>query len=220
MHLFLQALAFVGLLSPVLAHGYKVTLDQGQEQLLAAYKSYNNGRKLETEDTIVVDCYVHFMKTADGVGATMDMLDAQMEHLNEQFAPYFRFEVKGTTETLDDDLARTNRLGTAKDNQMRNMLHTGTKRDLNIYLIDSLSLGWGTPPFLFNDQFGYPRFLDGVTIKYDSMPGGSGTHIYYETETDFVEIDTSEGDNLVHEVGIWPDMYVQFWQSELRWATF
>ena len=65
---------------------------------------------------------------------------------------------------------------------MKNALHKGDKRVLNVYFVQlgSGTLGYATFPFIDNGK------LDGVVVRFDTLPGDGGRF--------------GEGDTLVHEV--------------------
>jgi len=170
-----------------------------EEHLVDVYLQHHQGRSLEERETTEVECYVHFVKSSNGTGATMDMLIDNMQVLNDAFDPYYHFTVRETTETIDDDLYFINRPGGRKDRELRPMLHRGTSETLNIYLVDSAGFGFSSFPL---ELPFYGIELDGVTLNFNSMPGQRGT-----VPADNYQSLANEGKTLVHEVGHWLGLY-------------
>ncbi|CAE6462535.1 unnamed protein product [Rhizoctonia solani] len=79
---------------------------------------------------------------------------------------------------------------------MKNKLHVGTAKDLNIYSVgftNSKLGGFSTFPRWYS---GAPK-LDGVVFKWNTTPGGS-------------RVKYNQGKTLVHEVGHWAGLYHTF----------
>lgn len=88
--------------------------------------------------------------------------------------------------------------GTKADRRMKESLHRGTARTLNIYLNDAVSdggalLGIARFPWLVARH----RELDGVTINVASLPGGRARGY-------------NLGDTVIHEVGHWFGLFHTF----------
>lgn len=151
---------------------------------------------------VTIPVAFHVIQGSGGSGAVSDFAIAdQIDVLNDSYSG-----VSGGTDTgLRFELVSTDRTtnpawlpmdyDSAKSRQMKNQLHEGGSRTLNVYttvLNDGL-LGWATFPSNYD---GAPK-IDGVVIDYGTLPGGA-----------LVPYDL--GATLTHEVGHWVGLYHTF----------
>ena len=148
--------------------------------------------------TIPTVFHVVSKETLSGAAETrMDtMIAAQMDVLNDAFAGTtaadaadspFRFDLVKTTHTVNPTW---NTVVPGKvERDMKQALHEGDSRTLNVYVADIGAglLGWAYFPKGYNNG---RDFIDGVVMLDESMPGGTAGKY-------------ALGDTLVHEVGHW-----------------
>lgn len=138
-----------------------------------------------------IDVYVHVISGAADEGGVADStIEAQMDVLNDAFAPSgWSFNLLGVTRTTNDAWYRVAQ-GSTAERDMKLALHRGTADDLNIYTAQVSSLGWSTPPW---DHQRRPH-EDGVVLSESSLPGGTSAPF-------------NLGDTGVHEVGHWMGLH-------------
>lgn len=145
----------------------------------------------------------HVVTGAGGVGAVDDATIAkQIEVLNQGFAGAelqgtaantgFKFVLQETKRWSNNtwftgvDTASTERA-------MKTATRVGTASTLNVWSTDTSNLGFATFPSWYA---GDPK-MDGVVIKYTSVPGGSATNF-------------NLGKTLTHETGHWMGLWHTF----------
>ena len=146
--------------------------------------------------------------TVAGGNIPQSWIDAQIDVLNDSFRGRtggadtgFRFvlaSVDRTTQPQWFNLIPANgderRLyrGSGKEIKMKQALHEGGVKTLNIYTakLGQFLLGWAYYPSSFVGSNPLPRFFDGIVLEYRSLPGG-----------DLGPYD--QGDTATHEVGHW-----------------
>lgn len=164
--------------------------------------------------SLTVSVYVHVITNTSGAGYVSDTaIQNQIAVLNKAYngldsdrapgqglsaqatanTPY-RFVLAGTDRTANDTYYTAGPNTTAEVN-MKNALHKGTARDLNLYLnnMGGGLLGWATFPW---DYASKPN-MDGVVVLYSSLPGGSA-------------VPYNLGDTATHEIGHWLGLYHTF----------
>lgn len=155
-----------------------------------------------TSGSVAINVYVHVITNKKGAGNVSDAAIAnQIKVLNDAYSGLtggantpFRFQLAGTDRTKNDKWY-TAVLGTRNERDMKNALHRGTARDLNLYTnnMGQGLLGWATFPW---EYAGAPT-MDGVVCHFASLPGG--TLAPYNL-----------GDTATHEVGHWLGLYHTF----------
>lgn len=139
---------------------------------------------------------IHWHTITSGSTGTVSptTIASQVSVLNKAYAGSgFSFTLASTTSTNNAAWYTALAYGSAQERAMKTALHTGGKRDLNIYtaaLTDDL-LGWATFPRTIVDR------MDGVVLLDTSLPGGSGAPF-------------NLGDTAVHEVGHWLNLHHTF----------
>jgi hypothetical protein len=163
--------------------------------------------------TVTIPVAFHVVRkstTLAGGNVPRSQIDDQIDVLNAAYASSgFRFrlvDVDRTTQPQWFNLIPANgderRLfrGSGKEVKMKQALHEGNARTLNIYsaALGQFLLGWAYLPSDFAaENGGLPRFYDGVVVDYRSLPGGS-LQLY------------GEGDTGTHEVGHWLGLFHTF----------
>ncbi|UNI16227.1 hypothetical protein JDV02_002686 [Purpureocillium takamizusanense] len=138
---------------------------------------------------INVDLYFHVVSASQSGANFLDdnVVKKQVQVLNEDYAPGgISFILRDTTRTVDRDWA-TNRNELA----MKQKLHRGGPRDLNLYFLDRLEDdGYGI--CTFPERLSEPNgtTLDGCLVKASTAPGGAASRF-------------NLGKTAVHEVGHW-----------------
>jgi hypothetical protein len=159
--------------------------------------------RLESEaTTVTVNVYVHVIRNSSGAGDVSDTKIAnQIKVLNDSYSGLtggvntkFRFAVV-STDRSNNNSWYTAQPGTSAETQMKNALHKGTARDLNLYFnnMGGGLLGWAT----FPSDYASRPLMDGVVVLSASVPGGSAAPY-------------NEGDTATHEVGHWLGLYHTF----------
>lgn len=183
---------------------------------VAAWVKKNGARArtaASSDATVTVPVAFHVLRknlTLAGGNIPNQQVEDQIDVLNAAFASSgFQFELETLTRTTRSEwfkMAPTPGSsdvryfrGSSKEIKMKQALHTGGARTLNIYTADlgKRLLGWAYFPSSFAEDGGLPRFYDGVVLDYRSVPGGS-LRIY------------GEGDTGTHEVGHWLGLFHTF----------
>ncbi|MFI5777591.1 zinc metalloprotease [Nocardia sp. NPDC051570] len=145
-----------------------------------------------------IPVHVHVIRSAEAGKVSADQIKQQIEQLNKDFGAsplsMFTFQLMGTDET-DNSSWFTAPPTSSVYNEMKPKLRKGDKNALNLYLNDVGEgyLGFATFPA---DYRAKPQ-LDGVVVKYTTLPGGSLTG--YNT-----------GKIATHEIGHWLGLYHPF----------
>ncbi|KAK0126816.1 hypothetical protein ONS95_008395 [Cadophora gregata] len=143
---------------------------------------------------ITVKTWIHVVavnETLDGGWIPDDQLAAQMDVLNENYAPnHIQFVLEGITRTVNPHWAT----GVNDDTelQMKSALRKGDYKTLNIYFQQSLwsnIIGFARYPTT-TDVGSVDFNISGPTLLYTTVPGG--TREYYNL-----------GKTATHEVGHW-----------------
>jgi pregnancy-associated plasma protein-A len=155
-------------------------------------------RELRTARSVNIPVYVHVINKGTGVtngDITATMITNQISVLNNAYAstPYY-FTLVSTDRTTNSTWF-TAQPGTSAETQMKNALHKGTSKDLNLYFngMGGGLLGWATFPW----DYASKPLMDGVVVLYSSVPGGTAAPY-------------NLGDTATHEVGHWVGLYHTF----------
>ena len=168
--------------------------------------------------TVTIPVAFHVLRkdtTVSGGNAPLSWIEAQIDVLNEAFSGAtggvdtgFRFTLASVDRTtkvswfklfyVQGGIPRYFR-GSHKEIQVKEALHEGGPRTLNVYTgaLGKFLLGWAWFPSDFAGDGAFPRYLDGVVIDYRTMPGA-----------DYGPYD--EGDTLTHEIGHWLQLFHTF----------
>lgn len=143
----------------------------------------------------VVGVYANVI--TDGVNGNIpdQMIFDQIAVLNAAFAPTgWSFQLAGPIARVNNPTWYTGCYGSA-GSAMKNALHRGTAKDLNIYTCSPSGgiLGYATFPADYDTAPG----LDGVVLLDQSLPGGNAAPY-------------NGGDTGTHEVGHWMGLYHTF----------
>jgi hypothetical protein len=155
---------------PKVRCGTEDPTDAEKTEMMQAVTDYYSARRHLAQDTetIVVETYFHIIKSSTGRGATMQMVQDQVDVLNQAYAPHFFFNLTGVTETVNDDWYKLRRLS-VQDLTMRATLRQGGADAINVFVANSRGLGWAQPLMSYKLS---PE-TDGVIILDQSMPGGT-----------------------------------------------
>lgn len=145
-----------------------------------------------------VNVYFHVVNKGTGI-ANGDVSDAmirdQIDVLNNAYGPQWgwNFNLVSTDRTTNATWY-ANCYGSS-ETAMKNALHKGTAKDLNIYSCNPSGgiLGYAT----FPSGYASAPLKDGVVVLYSSLPGGSAAPY-------------NLGDTATHEVGHWMGLYHTF----------
>jgi hypothetical protein len=190
-------------------------LQQVRRDTIASWVAKNPARAKSartSSSTVTIPVAFHVIRKDTSLGGgdvPAKQIADQIKVLNAAYASSgFQFTLVSTTRTTEPSLfnlvsggvsdSRYYR-GGGKEFKMKEALHEGDARTLNIYsasLGQSL-LGWAWFPSDFTGDAPLARYLDGVVLDYRSLPGGS-LSIY------------NEGDTATHEVGHWLGLYHTF----------
>ena len=119
------------------------------------------------------------------------LIQIQTQVLNQAFAPIgTSFRLAGIDRTINPTWSNG-----GNEQAMKNVLHKGGPADLNIYIVSDLGGETGDTNFPWEYQVN--PGMDGCSILYTTMPGGS-LEPY------------NKGIALVHEVGHWLGLYNTF----------
>jgi hypothetical protein len=151
--------------------------------------------------TVSINVYFHVISNGSNGNISDTMIANQIKVLNDAFSGLtggfntrYRFTLAGTTRTSNSTWY-TAGPGTAAETAMKNALHQGTAKDLNVYSSNPGGglLGWAT----FPSSYASKPLLDGVVLLHSSLPGGSAAPY-------------NLGDTGTHEVGHWLGLYHTF----------
>ncbi|CAE6493645.1 unnamed protein product [Rhizoctonia solani] len=139
---------------------------------------------------------IHANETYNGGYLSSAQVDSAILALNSQFIgsgfTFERAQLKYTKNAKWFNEVDKNQLTL----DMKNKLHTGTAKDLNIYTVSFMNSkrgGFATFPWKYTKE---PK-LDGVVMKWNTTPGG-GLSNY------------NQGKILTHEVGHWAGLFHTF----------
>jgi hypothetical protein len=155
--------------------------------------------RLAATRRIRIPVRVHVMRAADEVTGEVsdEQVEAQVAVLNQTFrgaeseaaaTTGFRFVLKGTDRYANDAWHVDQ-----KSRKYRSRTRIGSRRTLNIWVVDSPYLGIATFPW----DVEHNGEVDGVRVDFETLPGGSAT-------------DYDLGKTATHEVGHWLGLYHTF----------
>jgi hypothetical protein len=153
-----------------------------------------DGRLGVVGNPATVDVYVHVIQRNGNSPATNAQIANQIAVLNTAYAP-----VNLTFRLISTDRTNNNTWYTGcaggSERAMKNALHQGGSRALNLYLCEPSYgiLGYSTFPW---DYAASPA-MDGVVILDSSLPGGTAAPY-------------NLGDTATHEIGHWLGLYHTF----------
>ena len=162
-----------------------------------------------------VPTYVHVVHHADGTGNVSDKaIKAQMNVLNTTFGGFeggvatgFKFELAGVTRTANTEWYLAGPT-TSGERAMKQALRQGGNDALNMYLTTAgVYLGWAYFPNVLDNA---TRYLDGIVVDWESMPG---TSTRYEGQYDL-------GKTVPHEVGHWLNLHHVFNGGCNNWGDY
>jgi hypothetical protein len=182
------------------------------ETQMTHFVSTHNGLENLRLPPVTIEVYFHVITNAAGTGNVTDtVVGQQIQALNDSYSggnggvdTPFRFHLAEIIRTSNNDYFTMDH-NSAIERTAKTALRRGGRRDLNIYTCNPPRglLGWGTFPW----RYGTPGILgaaktahdplDGVVIKYSTVPGGTATNY-------------NQGKTLVHEVGHWLGLYHTF----------
>lgn len=142
--------------------------------------------------------YWHVIHVGPGTsqGSVADsQIENQVRVLNEAFEPgTFSFYLAAIDRT-NNSAWYTAAFGTTAEREMKNALHQGTARDLNVY---STNVGNGFLNYAtFPLEYASRPLQDGAVVHFSTLPGGSGAPY-------------NLGHQLVHATGYWLGLYNTF----------
>jgi len=144
-----------------------------------------------------IDVFFHVITDSNNNGVLDPaVLDDQVGLLNDFFGPSgFTFTIIGA-ELIQDNAFFTLAMGSEAEYVLKNTRHIGIARTLNLYTADLVGglLGWAT----FPNEYKKTPSMDGVIVRYDTLPGVLEGGPY------------SLGMTAVHEVGHWLGLYHPF----------
>ncbi len=143
----------------------------------------------------LINVYFHVINKGAGIAngdISTQMISEQINVMNGGFASTgWSFNLVSVTRTNNSTWFNDCE---ANEAAMKNALHAGTAKDLNVYTcVPGPYLGYATFPSSYANQ---PK-LDGVVLLHSSLPGGSAAPY-------------NLGDTGTHEVGHWMGLYHTF----------
>lgn len=142
----------------------------------------------------VINVYFHVVSSGTTGNISDQMIADQMTVLNNAYAGWgYSFNRVSTDRT--SNTTWFNDCYGASETPMKNALHRGTAKDLNVYTCNPSNgiLGYATFPSSYTNS----PLLDGVVLLHSSLPGGSA-------------VPYNEGDTATHEIGHWMGLYHTF----------
>ncbi|KAF8073887.1 Metalloprotease [Lyophyllum atratum] len=177
-----------------------------QADVLAIEQEFKEGKaSLSTSDAalapIEIDVYWHVISantTLTGGWVPNSQIDAQMAVLNQDYAEAgVSWRHVDTTRIISSDwFGRIRESNSADANTMKTIFRKGGATVLNVFTVGfpgSTLLGYATFPWSYRTQ----SPIDGVVIRYSSLPGGSA-------------LQHNGGRTLTHEAGHWLGLYHTF----------
>jgi hypothetical protein len=162
-----------------------------------------------------VPTYVHVVHHADGSGnVSSRAITDQMNVLNVTFGGFeggvatgFKFSLAGVTRTANTEWYLAGPT-TSGERAMKKALRQGGDNALNIYLTTAGPyLGWAYFPNILQNV---NRYLDGIVVDWESMPG---TSTRYAGQYDL-------GKTVPHEVGHWLNLHHVFNGGCSNWGDY
>ena len=151
---------------------------------------------------VTIPVIFHVIQADSSSGSVSNaVIDDQMQVLNDSFDGTtggadtgLRFELVGTDRTVNPSWSPMD-YESPQSEAMKNQLHEGGSRTLNLYstVLTGGLLGWATFPSSFQSA---PK-IDGVVFDYRSLPGGSFANY-------------NLGATVTHEVGHWAGLFHTF----------
>lgn len=143
-----------------------------------------------------VNVYFHVINRGSGISngdLPIEMIESQIAVLNASYSGW-TFHLQKVTRSTNVKWFNL-KMGTRVERDMKNALHEGTAKDLNVYTANLQKglLGWSTFPTMYSAS---PND-DGVVVLFTSLPGGSA-YPY------------NQGDTATHEIGHWMGLYHTF----------
>lgn len=141
-----------------------------------------------------INVYFHVVSSGSTGNISDQMINSQMSVLNNAFDDWgWTFNLVSVDRTSNSTWF--NGCYGSSETAMKNALHRGTARDLNIYTCNPSGgiLGYAT----FPSSYSSAPSKDGVVLLYSSLPGGSAAPY-------------NLGDTGTHEVGHWMGLYHTF----------
>jgi hypothetical protein len=155
-------------------HRCSTQIDPAMIEAVEAYNASLSEPTWKVATPATINVYVHVIRTSTGTGGpTTQQMTDQISVLNNAYASAgFSFNVL-STDYSNNSTWYTCTPGSSGETQMKNALHRGTAKDLNIYFnnMGGGLLGWATFPWDYNRS----PLMDGVVILYSSVPGGSAS---------------------------------------------
>lgn len=168
---------------------------------LASFVHMKNARGIQpfrAAGSVTVPVVFHVINKGSGIAngdIPQSQIDDQIAVLNAAYAATpFRFQLVSVDRTTNSSWFKMTN-GSSAEKAAKTALHTGGPETLNLYSANpGLGLlGWATFP---SDYAAKPT-MDGVVVKFNSVPGGSGAPY-------------NEGDTATHEIGHWLGLYHTF----------
>ncbi len=147
----------------------------------------------------VINVYFHVVNKGSGISngdIPQAMIDDQMAVLNAAYSGWgYSFSLAPANIDRTTNTTWYNGCYGTSETAMKNALHKGTAKDLNIYTCNPSNgiLGYAT----FPSSYASAPLKDGVVLLYSSLPGGGA-------------VPYDEGDTATHEVGHWMGLYHTF----------